>query len=238
MLFLLLAGLLGDLRITEDQELTYLASTVRVVDHSERKGGVGTGAIVGTSQNGIFVLTAFHVIDPGVGLQVQWFDRDFRPTTCDRVTILAESPEADLGLLFVETSYRPPQCLQIFGSTRKPRQLEEVLSIGCSAGEVPSMLSETLKGEIVLRRPVASRSFWLTSQPAIGGRSGGPLIDAAGYVIGICRGGLAADADNPAEGLYSSLEEIHALLDVAKLTTVLLEPTQTKRISTIASNVP
>jgi S1-C subfamily serine protease len=234
-LLLTCSSLVGDLPISRDQERAFLASTVRIIDHSTMKGGVGTGAIIGSDDKGFFVLTAFHVIDPGEAIDVQWFDEQRRPTTCGNVKILGSAPEADLGLLFVRTTYRPRHTLMVQSDENFRGENQPVLSVGCSAGDFPTCLTEMLKGKIWLRRPASQRSFWLTTQPAIGGRSGGPLVDATGSLIGICRGGLAADANHPAEGLYSSLQEIHLLLETAGVASVVM-PYRYEQVSAIASN--
>lgn len=197
---------------------SYLESTVRpaivrVIDRSESRGGVGTGTIVGRNEAGPLILTAFHVVDPGLHLQVEFFKGDGSTLLCDRVEVLAIARDADLALIHAISDYQPPRMLSVPDDQDTPSGGVSFVSVGCNRGETPSWRAERMTGKTLLRRPSGRALFLLTDGEAIKGRSGGPLVDGKGNLIGVCRGGLAATALLPAEGLYASALEIHALLE-------------------------
>lgn len=189
------------------------SATVRVVDRSPR-GGTGSGALVGFDSQFAYILTSHHVIDPGDRLQVEWVAANGAKRVNTAVEVLAKSARSDLGVLRVrlETGVTPPLPLPICPVEQNGLSDVRVMSAGCDHGQVPTCTMERLKGRTLLPRSNAYSAFWLTDGPIVHGRSGGPLVDAGGNLIGICRGGLAATKDQPAEGLFVAIEEIHAIV--------------------------
>jgi hypothetical protein len=61
-------------------------------------------------------------------------------------------------------------------------------------------------GRRLVRRPGGLRFFWETEGKPVGGMSGGPLLDRAGAVIGVCS---AADLGT-GRGYFSHADEVLA----------------------------
>lgn len=224
-MFLLLSLLLPGQFVPSDdfsvhEQMQAFQASVRVIDWSDRGGRAGTGAIVGKVGDDLFVLTAFHVVDPGKRLELQCFDCTQYPKPVVRLTngveVLAKNPHADLALLRVRTDFTPPATLRI--ATMGPNDLAaRVLTIGCNLGDAPTCTVDRLKGSRRLARENTQVRFWITQSTPMSGRSGGPLVDGQGLLIGVCRGFLTETSSLPAEGIYASLEEIHSLVHGAGL---------------------
>jgi hypothetical protein len=83
-----------------------------------------------------------------------------------------------------------------------------VISVGWEEGATPGAQAEEIKGTLQLRRPgeaTAVRCWEVVRAPAKG-RSGGPLIDQSGRLIGIASG------HDGSHGYYVHVDEIRAFL--------------------------
>jgi hypothetical protein len=69
-------------------------------------------------------------------------------------------------------------------------------------------VADTVRAKRRVRRPGADGAvwYWETERRVVKGRSGGPLLNRRGYLIGVAGG---TDADR---GYYSHTEEIHSSL--------------------------
>ena len=82
-----------------------------------------------------------------------------------------------------------------------------VLTTGCDKGAAPSCLTDEVRGKKLLRLGKDKASFfWESSKAPVVGRSGGPLVDSKGRVLGICSG------NQEGHGYFTHLDEIHAAL--------------------------
>jgi hypothetical protein len=93
------------------------------------------------------------------------------------------------------------------------------LSCGVQAGQPPTCWADTVAGKKLVRKPGGpSYQVWeLLKEPA-GGRSGGPLIEKRGKLIGIGSG------RSDGRGYYTHLDEIYRFLKANEAGQVLLEP--------------
>jgi len=83
----------------------------------------------------------------------------------------------------------------------------EGLSVGCSRGNPPTCERETIAGKrLAVRRDDGVAFFWQADKAQARGRSGGPLLDGEGRVIGLA----AATALGKGYSVHAS--EIHAAL--------------------------
>jgi hypothetical protein len=75
-------------------------------------------------------------------------------------------------------------------------------------GTRPNIKDEEVMDGPLVKRPGADGSarFWKCKAMPVGGRSGGPLLDSGGALIGICSGGDGAN------GYYTHLDEIRRFL--------------------------
>ena len=81
-------------------------------------------------------------------------------------------------------------------------------SLGFVDGNAPTVLAETIVGTVLLRKPGADESahFWKCQALPVAGRSGGPLLDPDGTLLGICSGGDGKSS------YYTHLDEIRRFL--------------------------
>ncbi len=86
---------------------------------------------------------------------------------------------------------------------------DKVATIGCSNGDPPTVQSSHVDSIDRFRGPP---NFQVAGQP-IQGRSGGGVVSADGYVVGVCN---AADPEDN-EGLYAALPSIYQEIERAKL---------------------
>lgn len=194
-------------QFSAEQQRQALAATVRIV--LPQHGGEGTGVIVARRETMAFILTANHVVDTDQAVSIQTFtDVSYpKPSASVAAEVWERWPNEDLALLRTIVA-TPPSCLRICPEPLAPKGDKfPVLAVGCTNGSEPTCLIDTLKGSRVVAKPDGTRaSFWMAGQiPAIG-RSGGPLIDRRGYVVGICSGRARGN------GFYTQLTEIHKAL--------------------------
>jgi hypothetical protein len=185
-------------------------ATVRVVNCTCRTEG--SGAVVGQSGPFVYVLTAAHVVAKAEKLEVHTFSADSYPKpekVYDSAEVVAQSRDAaDLALIRIPTRDRAPGVLTICPPDAVPARAFAALSVGCDDGKAPTCQTEEARGKKQVRRPGETQdaTCWQVARKPAAGRSGGPLLDARGRVVGVCSG--AADSG----GYYSHAEAIHAFL--------------------------
>jgi hypothetical protein len=92
----------------------------------------------------------------------------------------------------------------------KPKNL---LSVGWEKGDAPNCLDESLKGKVRLKKPGLTNAVlcWEVERKPVAGRSGGPLLDETGLVLGVASG------HDGKTGYYVHIDEIHAFLRLSGL---------------------
>ena len=157
-----------------ESALNDLTSHIRellVAVGSEHRG-VGSGVIVGSG----WVLTNNHVAGDGRGLQVELNDGSTYPAQ-----VIKRKPDVDLALLQIKSNHHTAA---VFAS-ESPRPGEMVFAFGhpwgqrnvLTGGVISALTSvRTRHGEI----PVVRSDVQLAP-----GNSGGPLLNAAGEVLGL-----------------------------------------------------
>jgi S1-C subfamily serine protease len=174
-----------------------VAATVHVSDAADATSG--SGVIIARSGGHAYVLTAQHVAPKADTVEVR--TTRGKPVKAE---VLARSAQADLAVLrFAAVDLPAPVSLGATGKTP-----EQVISVGWEEGATPMARAEEIKGTVRLRRPGESSTVlcWEAAHPPANGRSGGPLIDQAGRVVGIASG------HDGTAGYYVHVDEIHAFL--------------------------
>jgi len=174
-----------------------VAATVRVNNAADATGG--SGVIIAHSGGHAYVLTAQHVTPKAETVEVKLVRG--KPVKAE---VLARSTGLDLAILrFAATDLPAPVSLAAAGTS-----LEQVISVGWEEGATPTAQAEEVKGTVRLRRPGESTTVlcWEAARPPASGRSGGPLVDQAGRVVGIASG------HDGSRGYFVHVDEIHGFL--------------------------
>jgi S1-C subfamily serine protease len=206
-----------------DHDSMDLASraTVRIRVDDPTSQAVGTGTIIHTHQNEALVITCGHLfrgLGQNANIQVELFDRG--TTTAHKATLIHyEAADKDIGLISFHT-HRAVACAPISSMLNKVAEGDRVSSFGCDHGSDPTRRDSRITK---LNRYLGAPNIEVAGIP-VQGRSGGGLFNEQGELIGICN---AADSELD-EGLYASLEVIHAQVAQLGLGSVLPSPSPTR----------
>jgi S1-C subfamily serine protease len=220
LLMLLAVGQSGQVESEDfpaDVQAACLQATVKVVNVTQ--GREGSGVVVKQQDQLVYVLTANHVVEKAEKLEVHVFSPKSYPkaaATYDGARVFAQAKEPDLAVLVFATRDTVPGVARLCTAKQVPTGTDfPGLTVGCSGGKAPTCATETVKGKKVIRRPgEGDTTAWELATPSAKGRSGGPLFDKRGLVIGIASG------IGDGKGYYSHPEEIHRFLkrnDLANL---------------------
>jgi len=148
------------------------------------------------------MLTNYHVIagaDPNSGVTVQFGDGAAR-----RAAVVGEDHNNDLAVLKVNMSGVPAASPLMLGDSTTVRVGDPTMAIGNPFGldrTLTSGIVSALQREIQAPDGFAIDNVIQTDAPLNPGNSGGPLLDAAGRVIGINSQILTAGASDGSVGI-------------------------------------
>ena len=173
-----------------------------------------TAIVVGRQKDFLYLLTADHALDgPDTTiLRFEFFEAGSgsKPAFALKgATALLRRPVADLALLKVAVEPgRDVAILALVPPGKAPKRFPfEGSSVGCTRGDPPSAEAETVLGKrLAVRREDEVAFFWQAERAQARGRSGGPLLDAEGRVIGL------GAATALGKGYYVHASELHAAL--------------------------
>jgi S1-C subfamily serine protease len=174
-------------------------------------GVAGTGALIGIREDFAYVLTAAHVAKFD-GVELEFTNRLGYPKPswfAANPTVVKRWPQPDLALIRFsmpknKTLLTPLKLAGIGDRTRVFPTGGWSVGVGSSAASTVSL--DAIVQKKAVRRTEGMTFFWETVEVPEAGRSGGPLIDAKGQVIGIC------SASSGGRGYYTHLDEIQVVL--------------------------
>lgn len=181
-----------------------VAATVKVVNAADATEG--SGVLVRRSTPHVYVLTAAHVVRKAKAVEVR-VAVGGKVRVYKNAEVVAESASADLAVLRIGTRDELPVLPISPAGSKLPAQPVAV-GVGWEKGDAPTTITETVLGKVRLRRPgeATATACWEVEKKLIPKRSGGPLVDAAGSVVGVASG------HDGTTGYYVHAEEIHEFL--------------------------
>lgn len=197
-----------------------VAATVRIVNRGEKTEG--SGVLLGAADKGFYILTAAHLVHRPAGLEISTFTIDSYPRPAKvylKAEVVARTPDMrDLALIRVSTEDRLPGRLPLCPSRLVPKEEKfDALSVGCGAARAPLCLVEHVRGSRLIRRQKGMKPalFWEVQRAQMPGRSGGPLLDRDGNLLGIANG------VNDGKGYYCHVVEIYRWLEAKNFRSLL-----------------
>jgi S1-C subfamily serine protease len=214
---LLLAALPGqyvdDSVFSKALQKTAFEATVRI--YHPRSRSVGTAVMIGRKDGFTYFLTAAHLVPtkpyPGrEGEEARSVELLFyRMSNPDHVSsegiawVDARMVNEDLAVLKAKLPNDPP-VLQLCPPTElKIKTPMTVMTLGAILDGPPEIKIDKVNGRKKIKKPDETEAlYWEASVPQQAGRSGGPMIDSRGYVIGIASG------TQHQKGYYICIDEI------------------------------
>ena len=170
-----------------------------------------SGVILGKLDGLVYILTVEHAARHDLQQVEIYSTTSHDPVAKSRNLSIHGTPDPrrDLAILKVKldesvpiTPVRGVAVISPDDSTHEP--VEFGYSVGCSAGSHPTLLRERITGSERIKVVGSKKNalMWTTERPQTPGRSGGPLIDVQGSLLGVALG------KRKSQGFYCHWQEI------------------------------
>jgi S1-C subfamily serine protease len=190
-----------------------LTATVRI---TSKEGIDGSGVLLGQDEPFVYILTANHLVGKSKQADVFVFTADSYPRVAKvfkAAEVVARDARADLAVLRVVTKDALPAPLPLCPASEVPDgKGTVVLTVGCPPKGAPLPLSEVVQAVRLISKPgeEGKARCWETAKGQLAGRSGGPMVDRQGRLLGVASG------TSSGKGYYVHIEEIRAFLKQMK----------------------
>ncbi|MEZ6045694.1 MAG: thioredoxin domain-containing protein [Planctomycetaceae bacterium] len=174
-------------------------STVRIRVSDGRGVNFGTGTIISSANKKTYILSCGHIfrgLKRGSQVDVDFFVNG-KPYERQAILINYDARALDLGLLGLQIDYEFPTT-PLASLSGLPAEEEEVYSIGCGGGELPTRIDMQVTK---LNRYEGPDTIRCTMMPEKG-RSGGGLFTGRNELVGVC---ISVSASGK-RGIYTSLK--------------------------------
>ena len=200
--------------LAENDESRVRAASVRVRNTTQQT--VANGVVIGQSGRTYFVLTVAHGFKEDDKLDVDFFPAkgDAQAVADAKVVVRTDPFGQDVAVIRVEAKNQLTlEKLRLAPAGALPKPPFAGFSFACpQIGAADSQAEKILQSKFVQKKPGArDTQFWIVEAAPELGRSGGPLVDAQGQLLGICSGG------NDKVGFYTHAGEIRQILEKNRL---------------------
>lgn len=212
-----------------------LQATARLkVEYQDRGQTVtdyGTGTVIHRHDDDILILTCGHVFRDSRGRGTLRVELDFSRGQPQEVVLgqllLYDDGAADVALVAAKTRL-PLAPMPLADAELRLQEGTTTFSVGCDFGQPAtvrrgSYLAAVRCGPVqAASEPAAdvmARKFAVAGRPVVG-RSGGGLFTTNGQLIGVCNAAVVESN----EGRYSAIDNVHAMLQQAKLAATVEQP--------------
>ena len=188
-----------------------ITATVRIFNTAKKSEG--SGVVVGKNGPFVYILTAYHLVQGADQLEIATFSEQSYPKR-DKIyrsaKVVAKTEGIrDLALIRMASDDKNLGVLPLCPVADIPKgEGFGTLAVGCTEGQAPTCLFSEIRGKKKIRHKAGGEFgyFWELSDAVRKGRSGGPLIEKRGYVVGIFSG------TNDGKSYFTHPEEIHRFL--------------------------
>ncbi len=184
----------GSEEFSKKVQLNAVTATVRLSNRN--RGGLGTGVNLGKKGKDTYILTTRHFARKGDQVEVSTFSAKSYPgpeAVYATGEVVAESDEIrDLALVRLTIKGEFPEALRLCPPSQAPAKKGKfrALAVGCTNGKYPTAVIATVLGKKRISRAAGggSANVWQIETAHAEGRSGGPLVDEQGRLLGILSG--------------------------------------------------
>lgn len=207
------------LKDTKKEELPQCRGTVMIRTPSES----GAGIAIGEADDGIFVLTARHIVETAQSIEVTFYDKKYTsfPARLEQDKKFNDKA-VDLAVVkvFASSSERLPRNLPKLVVREDVRPDEDIFIVGYRDGRAWQRDRTVIRGG---DEGGDQRKFLYDSENLKRGSSGGPVFDKDGYLLGIVYDQSTGN-DGGALKISQFWTLLHAMWGVTSLLTKRAEP--------------